>query len=345
MKTFIIRMIAASLCGGAIASAQSSAYTNFIRQVQFPGGIAYDASVAASGSELSQLAIDPGGARFELWTVHSTTLERFLLSSTYVSSFIPVATVVIRSEDDTAVIPRTRADRPFSVDVTLIGLLSGGDGIPDAATKVKFLRHVQSYGLGGNGVGIDRTQATLLTQTEINQNGTQTLSFQITSVPGSDRAKLRGEERFSVFSLEDSRETYRVAESQIDSQYIQIWPVADGSITGISHDQFIRYQLPQITLTVNDLYPSSTTYAQVYKGEAQLGVSGTIVPGSAVTIKDSIPQNRVLVLNDYGDVFDSDGRWTMELLTVTPFGTDRLSYVTFNLDRTMKVNGSFVTIN
>lgn len=345
MKTFIIRMIAASLCGGAIASAQSSAYTNFIRQVQFPGGISYDASVAASGSELSQLAIDPGGARFELWTVHSTTLERFLLSSTYVSSFIPVATVVIRSEDDTAVIPRTRADRPFSVDVTLIGLLPSGNDIPEAATKVKFLRHVQSYGVGGTGVGIDRTQATLLTQTEIKQNGTQTLSFTITSVPGADRAKLRGEERFSVFSLEDNRETYKVAASQIDSQYIQIWPVADGSITGISQNQVIRYQLPQITLTVNDLYPSSTTYAQVYKGDAQLGVSGTIIPGSAVTIKDSIPQNRVLMLNDYGNVFDSDGVWTMELLTVTPFGTDRLSYVTFNLDRTMKVNGSFVTVN
>jgi hypothetical protein len=276
--------------------------------------------------------------------VHSTTLERFLLSSTYVSSYIPVATVAIRSEDNTSVIPRTRADRPFSVDVTLTGLLPSGNGVPDAATKVKFLRHVQSYGVGGTGIGIDRTQATLLSQTEINQNGTQTLNYQITSVPGADRAKLRGEERFSVFSLEDSRDTYKVPESQLTSQYIQIWPVADGSITGISQGQFVRYQLPQVTLTVNDLYPSSTTFAQVYKGDAQLGVSGTIIPGSAVTIKDSIPQNRVLVLNDYGNVFDSDGRWTMELLTVTPFGTDRLSYVTFNLDRTMKVNGTFVTI-
>jgi hypothetical protein len=34
----------------------------------------------------------------------------------------------------------------------------------------------------------------------------------------------------------------------------------------------------------------------------------------------------------------------MELLTVTPFGTDRLSHVTFTLDRTIAVNGSFTTI-
>jgi hypothetical protein len=102
--------------------------------------------------------------------------------------------------------------------------------------------------------------------------------------------------------------------------------------------------LPQVTLTTNDLYPSSTTYAQVYKGEARLGVAGIIIPGSAVSIKDSVPQDKVLVFDDYDEVFDEDGRWTMELLTVTPFGTDRLDYVTFDLDRTMKVNGTFVTI-
>lgn len=344
MKTLILRLIATSLCGGAIASAQSSAYTNFIRQVQYPGASEYDVSVLPSGTDLSQLAINPGGARFELWTVHSTTLERYLLSSTYVSSYIPVASTVIRTEDNTAAIPRTRADRPFWVDVTVSGLLASGDGVPEAAKKVKFLRHVQSYGVGGTGVGIDRTQATLLSQTEITQNGTQNLSFMINSVPGADRAKVRGEERFSVFSLEDSRDTYNVPESQIASQYVQIWPVADGSITGISHGQFVRYLLPQVTLTVNDLYPNSTTYAQVYKGNAQLGVAGKIVPGSAVTIKDSIPQNKVMVLDGYGDVFDSDGRWTMELVTVTPFGTDRLAYVSFDLDRTMKLNGTFVTI-
>lgn len=339
IKTLICRFIAALLCGGACASAQSSAYTNFIRQVQFPGGLSYDASVVPSGSGLSHLGIDPGGARFELWTVHSTTLERHLLSSSYVGTYIPVAFIVIRSEDDTAAIPRTRADRPFYVDIKIEGLLTG-DLVPEPSKSVKFLRHVQSYGVNGTGIGIDRTQATLLSQSSITSNGTQNLTFLINSVPGADRAKVRGEERFSIYSLED----YQAPESQIASQYIQVWPVADGSIAGISQGQFIRYQLPQLTFTINDLYPSSTTYAQVYKGDARLGVEGTIVPGSAVIIKDSIPQNKVLVVDKYDQVFDSDGRWTMELLTVTPFGTDRLAHVTFELDRTMKVNGSFVTI-
>ncbi len=339
MKTLFLRMIVASLCGGAFASAQTATYTNFIRQVQFPGGISYDASVAANGSNLSQLAINPGGARFELWTVSSVGPTSYLLDSSFVGTYIPVASVVIRTEDNTAAFPRTRADRPFYVDITVGGLLAGASD-PEPSKSVKFLRHVQSYGVGGTGIGIDRTQATLLSQSSITTNGTQNLTFLINSVPGADRAKVRGEERFSIFSLAD----YQAPESLIASQYVQIWPVADGSIAGISQGQLIRYALPQVTLTVNDLYPNSTTYAQVYKGDARLGVAGTIVPGSAVTIKDSIPQNKVMVLNAYDEVFDSDGRWTMELLTVTPFGTDRLSFVTFNLDRTMKVNGTFVTI-
>ncbi len=42
--------------------------------------------------------------------------------------------------------------------------------------------------------------------------------------------------------------------------------------------------------------------------------------------------------------FDGDGRWTMEFLTFTPFGADRLAYVSFDPDRTLEVNGSLSTI-
>lgn len=318
-------------------------YTNFIRQVQYPGEIIWDASVAAAGQQLSALAINPGGARFELWTIKSDDLTRYLLDSSYVGAYVPIATVTIRSEDGTGEIPRTRADRPFFVDITVNGLLSGEED-PDASKAVKFLRHVQSYGVDGTGINLDRTQAALVTQTLIETNGPQPLTFALSSVPGADRSKVRGEERFSFYSLAD----YQAPESQIASQTVQIWPVADGTISGIAANQLIRYALPQLTLTLNDLYPNSTTYAQVYKGSPQLGKTGTVVSGSAVVVNDSVPQNRVLVLDGYDDAFgsgaDADGLWTMEILTVTPFGIDRLSHVSFSLDRTIQVNGSFTTI-
>ena len=341
MNTFNRCMIAASLlfCGRSVADT----YTNFIRQVQYPSGVGTDESVATVGQSLSQLAIDPGGARFELWTVNSTTLASYLLDTGYVGTYVPLATVTIRSEDTTSAIARTRADRPFYVDITIDGLRNGADD-PQASKSVNFYQHVQSYGAGGTGVGIDRTQATLLSQSSITTNSTQNLTFAINSIPGADRSKIRGEQSFSVFSIDDTSGMYKAPASQLASQYIQIWPVADGSITGITSGERIRFTLPQLTLTLNDLYPNSTTYLQAYKGNPQLGTTGTKVTGSVLITNDSVPQSRVLTVNSYDSVFDTDGRWTLELVTSTPFGIDRLGYVYFDLDRTIRVNGSVTTI-
>ncbi len=345
MKSLFHCIVAASLIQGSASAAETVSYTNYIRQYQMPSTVAWDASttVLTSGSQLSELAINPGGARFEMWTMKSSSvsgLTEYLLDSQYVGTYVPVATVVVRSEDGSSSIPRTRADRPFYVDVTVSGLLSGATD-PEPSKSVKFLRHVQSYGVGGTGVGINRAQATLLTQTSVTTNGTQNLTFLVNSVPGADRSKVRGEERFSVFSLED----YQAPESQLSSQFIQIWPVADGTISGISSNQLIRFSIPTVTLALNDLYPNSTTYAQVYPGNQQLGKTGKIIPGSGLVVNDSVPQSRTLTLSDYDKVFDSEGRWTMEIVTVTPFGTDRLAYVSFDVDRTIKLNSILTTID
>jgi hypothetical protein len=351
MKSPII--LTAFVLSALAANAQEIIYTNFIRQFQTPTNVVWDASatVLQAGSRESDLAINPGGARFELWTVANTSPPTSrLLDTAYVGTYVPVATVTIRSEDP-YIIPRTRVDRPFYVDIEVTGLLNGPSD-PPASKAVKLTRHMQSYGVGGTGINIDRTQASLVSQVFVNTNGNQTITVpgMATAIPGAG-SKIRGEERFTIFSIEDSRiapdgVTYVVPETQIASKLIQIWPMADGVITGIAQNQLVRYQLPQLTLTLNDLYPSSTTYVQVYKGEQQLGIEGRIVPGSAVTINDSVPVSRVLVIDDYDEVFDDggDGRWTMELVTDTPFGVERLAYVSFDLDRTIKVNGSFVTI-
>jgi hypothetical protein len=348
-------LLASLLASITWAQAQTNGgYTNFIRQKQLPSGVEWDmTNVAATGESQSALAINPGGARFELWSVNTITTAQYMLDSRYVGSYVPIAGVVIRSEDPYDIVPRTRADRPFFVDVTVSGLLSGVSD-PEASKKVNFLRHVQSYGAGGTGMNLDRTQATLLSQNYIESNTPtntpSTLTFAINAIPGADRAKVRGEERFSIFSLPDNRtnsetgQTYSAPASQLGSQFIQIWPVADGSLAGITNNQLIRFKVPALTLTLNDLYPDSHTYAQVYKGAPQLGTTGKIVPGSSIVINDTVPQSRILSVTDYDDSFDEDGQWTMEIVTKTPFGLDRLAYVTFTLDRILQMNGSVTTI-
>lgn len=357
MKNHLLRIMPAIVVAiPMIRAAEVETYTNYVRQTQMPADVTWDASdtVAAAGTKLSALAINPGGARFDLWTVKSSPVTEYLLDTSYVGTYVPIAAVVINSEDPygrdltvtttppknlPAMIRRTRADRPFSAYITMSGLLSGASD-PETAKSVKLLRHVQSYGTTGTGVNLDRTQATLKSQGSITTNGVQTLTYALTSVPGSNLSKLRGEERFSVFSLAD----YQAPESQLASQFIQIWPVADGTIAGVIQNQMIRFAMPALTITLNDLYPDSTTYAQVYRGDPALNKTGTVVPGSSQVISDSTPQNRVLSISNYDRVFDGDGRWTMEILTVTPFGIDRLSYVSFDLDRTIEVNSSFTTI-
>ncbi len=339
MNSFVARL--ALFLAGTCAWAGAQSYTNFVRQVQLPSGVQWDMTVTPTGTQYSMLPVDVGGARFELWSVLSSPLTSYLLDTRYVSAYIPVADVTIRTEDPYAVIPRTRADRPFWVDLTVSGLLSGSTN-PPASQSVTFLRYVQSYGVGGTGTGLDRTQATLLSQASVVANGKQTLSYAITSVPSSNPLKVRGEETFSVFSIADT--ISNVPASQLASKTVQIWPVADASISGIAQGQKLRFNLPQLTFTYNDLYPSSRTYAQVYRGDPALGTNGTVVPGSSLVVNDQVPNSRVLVVNDYGAIFTDNGRWTLEILTTTPFGTDRLAYVSFDISRSIQLNGMVSTM-
>ncbi|GAA5127444.1 hypothetical protein JIN84_08685 [Luteolibacter yonseiensis] len=378
MKTRFTLLLSACLAGVSVHAQDDPTYTNFIRQKQLPSGVEVDVpNLAPSGEQNSPLAINPNGARFELWTTRSSPFASFQLQSIYVGTFVPMAQVVIDSEDPygkkldepgvftnvsyensdfatkkeipvniPAMVRRTRADRPFKVYLKTEGLLAGATD-PPASKTVSFLRHVQSYGAGGTGANLNRTQASLFSQVALSQNGVlNPLVYTLTSVPGADRAKVRGEERFSVFSIRDEQIAGQVIEpSQLASQYIQVWPVADGSISGITANQIVRFSMPTVTFTYNDTYPGSSTYAQVYKGEVRLNAEGRIVPGSHKNNTAQVPESYVEVTGtDFDSIFDGDGRWTMEVLTVTPFGIDRLGYVSFTLDRTIEVNGSFNTI-
>jgi hypothetical protein len=315
-------LVLVSLVAAVLSAADSVGSTHFIRQVQLPSGVVWDAAVSQTGSQMSMMEVDTGACRFELHAVDHESFACNLLASAYVGTYVPKATLVIRSEDPHGPIVRTRADRPFHVDVKVSGLL-GARTAPASFKSVKLLRRVQS-----TGVDINRSLATLLAQASITKNGAQTLTYALTSIPGTDRTKVRGEERFSVYSVADSL----VAETQIASSSIQVWPVASGSLTGMAQGPLTRLSLPQITVTLKDLYPNSTTYVQVYHSDPTLECDGKVVPGSALVVNDAVPQSRVLTLDGYGALLDDDGRWTMELLTVTPFGTDRLAYISFDIE-------------
>lgn len=322
----------------ATEAKSQNVFTNFIRQIQLPDELEWDVDVDLLGSQQSELPINPHGARFELWTVKSSPLTSYLLDTTYVNSYIPVSEVTITTEDPYEVIPRTRIDRGFSITITVDGL-STDPAAPEAAKSVKLLRHVQSYGTG-KGNGIDRSLATLLTQGSLDANGDHTITIPLSAIPGSDRTKVRGEERFSVFSLAD----YEAPESQLDSHFIQVWPLTRVTIDGLSNGDIIKDLAPEVTVTLKDLYPDSFTYAQIYEGAASLGTGGTLIAGASVMIDSAVPRNRKLRIKKWDDAIRHDGTYTIEVLTSTPFGIDRLSYMTFDVKRTIQFNGNVTSI-
>lgn len=320
-------------------SANADSYSNTLAQVQITSlglEVPWIVPVEDAGSALSALAIDPGGARFELWTVNNNTGEDFLLDQKYVSAYVPQAVVTITSGDPYTTIPRTRADQPFAVSVFVDGIVNDFLA-PEAARMVELVHYAQSYGEDGNGTTINRDDATEVAKTFVNQNGTSVLDYAITVIPNADRSKVRGEERFTVFSLPD----YQVLRSVISSKYIQIWPVADGSITGIEDGDAIRFETPAITFRVNDAYPNSFVYAQAYKGNPVLGTAGKFIAGR--NYSEAVPQDYEQTVDNWDNIIDSSGTWTVELLSQTPFGIDRLDYVTFSIDRDIKVNTGLTT--
>jgi hypothetical protein len=364
MKTVIIHSIFLGIVASPCALGQS--YTNYLRQFQLPEGVVYSASdaVEAKGSQLSKLAIPKGGARFDLWVVDSsvTPWAETLIKSATVGVFIPSVQIVIDTLDSSGkdiaasnLIPvnklgarrRTRADKPITVYVTTSGLQSGASD-PAASKSVTYSHYVQSYGEGDS--ALNPAQATKLTQSSITTNTTQTFFYpfpQVPLVPGSKFSKLRGEERFSVYTLDD----YQKKSYELASQTVNVWPVADGKITGIPKK--IRGVVPPITFTYNDIYPDSNVSARCYPGSYVAGKLGELMVGCGRLNSDLEKplRNFSITVSSLDSYFPTEGDWTIILVTTSaPYGTEPLldpdgeiAKVTFEIRRTLEVNGTLTT--
>lgn len=395
MKTIIRNIVPSLLTLTTLVAEDSPEYTNFLRQVQLPSGVAMDFTRSEmAASEPSPLGVTSGGARFEIFSVHNTTHVAYKLATANVAAQMPTASIVIDTEDpygkklpeypvvpgvpkipvttfanpefecatvedrakylpvnDPALTRRTRADRPFKVYVKTANI-NDGPGVAECYKRVDFRRHLLSYGTNLTGEGVDRSLAILdspaLPQFLTNQIQVAS-KFDINKIPvtpDAGRATIRGEEVFSVWTLNDARVPSKVVEPKmIASQRLQIWPVSSASMSGISMDQKTRFAIPTVTFRYTDTYPLSNTYAQVYKGEKRDGVKGETVGGSSRVNTSAYPESSLQTSSvDFDSLFTSDGRWTMEVLTVSEIDTMRLAYVTFTVDRSIEVNGTFTTI-
>ena len=89
MKATLTNVFAILALSASAGAEEIVSYVNYIRQYQMPAGTSWDASdiVPASGTKLSALALNPGGARFDMWTMRSSSVtgltEHFLDTATW----------------------------------------------------------------------------------------------------------------------------------------------------------------------------------------------------------------------------------------------------------------------
>lgn len=319
---------------------------NIIRQTNLHNGLQYDiVTTANTGSGNAFMPMQQGGASFELFAYGSAwDTGLYFLDRKVIGHYLPTASIVVQTGDwyhdwfNSGQPKRTRADKPYQLQITVSGLVS--DPAAPAAAKQVLYSHVgqnynTSYTPGSN------SEYVISSFNMGNQSPSYTPVY--TRLTPMAPTKAMGIETFTISSLTDET----VTESSIlAEEMLVVWPVTEGEISGIENGMAIRDGLPNIVIQYKDLYPLSYTYVQIYQGAPQLGRSGSVFGGSIRWHNTIVPQSEVVSIENWEDMIPVDGQYTIEVVTLTPFDNwapERLSYKTFTVNRKVSVNGQVIT--
>ena len=322
---------------------------NIIRQTLLESGLQYDLITSDDngyGSTFQPISNENKSMSIELFARGSAwDTNLYFLDRKIVGFYMPEGEITVYSEDwwheyiNPESPPRTRADQPYSLQISVSGLIENDPTVHEAAKRVLYT-HVgenfnESYVQNGDG---EYVLASFLL-------GNQEPSFNpvYTQLTPMAPTKAMGIEKFTLSTLTDET----VPESAIiDEAYIIVWPVSEAAIRGVTAGMEIRDTLPNIVAEYTDLYPLSMTYIQIYPGPESLGTNGQIFGSSLRWHNTVVPQNETISIENWEDMIPQDGEYTLEVLHVTPFNNwqpERLAHLTFNVNRKVKVNGQVTT--
>jgi hypothetical protein len=329
MKKALSLLLLAAASAGA-----NPANLHFIRQHQQTTKLIWDMPVGLIGQSPSALTLENGGALFQLWAVASSAPTRdYLLDQKLVGTYLPKAEITVVTLDPNGKVPRTRVDQPFRVEIQVSDLLIGSE-LPLAATSVLLERHLANYPAGETSLDpVKVVSGTPANQGYLSANGQHVMMFPVSGLTAADPTKACGEEHFVIHALPDGN----MVQSQIASAMVQVWPVASGKIKGIASGDKLRFQVPQVELILNDLYPRSDTYLMLFEGSQVTGVEGKIV--NSFPMDRDASESHVLRVEDLDSKLGEDGTYTLALISETVFGRELLcNPVTFDIRRTLRMN-------
>lgn len=331
----------------------------WIRQTDLATGQIYDTPITGTGGTYTAPEhVNEGGSLFELFA-RGTAWDSniYLLDTKLIGTYNPEVSINITSEDDyvrgdsagTTFVKRTRADRPFSVNIQVQGLVDGSAVVAE-----------NSVYLAVQGKNYDPLTYSSLNQPqylieESNlQNGTYTFGPVYHQLTSPTVSSGNGEQSFTIVRYA----SYQVPDTILVQPKIEIWPVASTSVTNITAGQVFIDRIPSLVVALNHLYPDSRTYVQIYKGTQVLGTEGTLVKGTELRFGNyynpeqtagatNVPQSLSVSIDDLSNYASEDGTYTLEVITHTPFfgrAAERLYHVTFEVDRVITSRGQISTM-
>lgn len=378
MKITRITGVMVAIVAAMSLSAVQAEVANEIRQIpldpELPVQFMYN--LGDVGSQQVAAPIEGLGALFELWAdgEGDDAGTKTLVDSKVIGLYMPkgIFNVDVRDKNwigsvtdvvsgNTVQRPvyRTRADQPFSVSGSVTDLLTD-PAAPRAAREVNFL-HLATPATAG-GYLVEEVNQQVLQSSVF--TGTDTFTYTGPTLPGFADLTLRnGEEKFEMRSFADETVS---ASWNVGSAIVKIFPVgtgiinqkeSDGTQVAFQDNQVFNDSVRDIFVHYTSVYPDSRVYAQIYKGAPSLGTQGGIIPASVLNAEGAVePQDSKTIYSDEGiTIKDSylqpffiaggSGVYTLEIVATglpedfTNGGSERLAYVSFTVNRTLRVKG------
>ncbi len=343
----------AVVSGAAAQSTQA-----WVRETDLSNGMIYDIPLQPTGGTFAPpLAISTTGNTFELYAKGTAwDTKVYLLDTKIVRAYSPVADFQVTTEDPYVrgdvtsgrYVRRTRADRPFSVNVQVSGLVPGSPS--QAENAVYFATHGCNYDPATYS-GLEQSQY-LIHDGNVG-NGTILMNPVYHELNTPLATKACGEMVYTMVRYAADG----LPDTIIAQPKIEVWPVAEAAIENIAENQVFIDRIPTVFLHYKDLYPDSRTYAQIYRGHAVLGTAGTQIAVSERKLgrhynpdeaaePATVPQTISVAVEGLSNYTPVDGIYTVEIYTETPFfnrAAERLAVVTFEVDRVISSRGKLST--
>lgn len=267
---------------------------------------------------------------YELWATQSDDISvEYKLDTKTVFTGGPAAEITITSADPYTLIPRTRADQPYTVTYSVSDLLSETE-TDDKRFTSTILYHQGKKANDSIVAGSAR---------EINDNVTaESTQHQPLSLFSGSSTEVHGVITFSM------NENVAVDADEFASQSITVLPKHTGSLEGIDEEK-IYHTVPSVTINMHNLYPRGDAYLVVFKTSNKGDIEEyRIVQNSQLqNLTQELKSFDPLTISTLNSVIDEKGEWTLQLRVNTPFGDELVDEKQINKTGNIKINVNNVT--